>query len=756
MSREVPASMTSAWLNPAKIGPRKPVVRATIQRQNLTKFEYDTAWAQGGSFERDRHIKGDFTSIIFGDASPVLEIPNIMTCSWERTIDQDAATCTITLMNSEEAPLGAPPGEEFDRPGHYTYSRQGTGWEGVFVPDMCVKTYEGYGTDPTKSPSQDPFLVQSGTWLIDEVTYTDDGQITLTMRDLGRLLLDQITFPPAVPFAEYPLSWVSFQSRMVPGRDAVGGRWLDGLHRYGSARSSNQLYVGEGLTNAPFGEYVSSTGGVDGFNDSNPIADWVDTDVQKDIIRPIWRSSGQDGHRDFVWWEYEFDERTPVAALRLRLAGGPFRVYVSIHNGTKWVGSKKIDYKTNGIEGSPGNVDINADIPFVRTYLVDRYYPVETILPRRYNAKRIRLTFSRLEQFHQGEHPFRAGLREMKVYTADDISDLSFERGEKLKLVGNYGDYTHIVKWVCAWAGWYWPSPASGMDFIKTGVGSDETRKHIPWANPDPAIVGGRVWGDLMRTGTTGVADLGVEMFDKKPMMDIINYVRDLMGFNFFIDETGGVVWRMPNLWEVGNYTSPGYTAGAPEGRGRYGRTSNILTLSEDDVLLSYETKLDSSNIRERIFVANNVGGIGTVIKGYNPFPVGFRRVAGWSDQHFANRVETKVMAEMVAIRQMFSYRTGQATIPGYPGIQVDDQVRIVERVTNETYYHYVMGIKSEIDMEEGVWTYDLKTHWLGENPSDLWVLKSEELSNETKQYLAAIGYKPKNDEDNATKTFIS
>jgi hypothetical protein len=261
--------------------------------------------------------------------------------------------------------------------------------------------------------------------------------------------------------------------------------------------------------------------------------------------------------------------------------------------------------------------------------------------------------------------------------------------------------------------------------------------------------VGGRVWGDLMRTGTTGVADLGVDMFDKKPMMDIINYVRDLVGFNFFIDESGGVVWRMPNLWEVGNYTSPGYVAGAPEGRGRYGRTSDIVTLSEDETLLSYETTLDSSNIRERIFVANAVGGIGTVIKGYNPFPVGFRRVAGWSDQNFKNKAETRVMAEMIAIRQMFSYRTGRATIPGYPGIQVDDQVRIVEKVTNETYYHYVMGIKSEINLEEGTWEYDLQTHWLGEDPDDLWVLKTEQLSNETKQYLAAIGYLPANHEDN-------
>lgn len=763
MSREVPASMDAAWRSSAKIGSRRPTVRATIQRQNLRTFDYDTAWAQGGTFERDRHTTGQFASMIFGDDSPIREIPNIISCDWERQVGTDAASCTLVILNSAETPLGEVGGNEFDQPGYYTYSRgkgdnrwghEDNGWTDVFVPDMTVKTYEGYGSDTTKTPGKDPFLMPSGTWLIDRVTYGDDT-ITLEMRDLGRLLLDQSTFPPAVPFAEYPLSWVSFQSRLVPGRNAIGGKWLGALEKIGSATSSNELYVGEGLTNAPYPEYVTADGGVEGHLSSHPIVEHPPFDEWEMDDRLIWRSTGQDGHRDFVWWEFEADDPIPLAAIRLRLAGGPYRVYISIHNGTKWMGKRKIDYRVNGIDGSPGNVDIDARIPFVKTALGDRYYPFEVMLPRRYMAKKIRLTFSRLQQMPVGEHPFRAGLRELKIYTADDIDNLSFERDERVKLVGNYGDYTHIVKWVCAWAGWFWPPERTGMDFIKTGVGADNERVNVHFLAPDPAIVDGRVWGDFMRTGITGEADLGVEMFDKKPMMDIINYVRDLTGYLFFIDETGGVVWRMPNLWELGNYVSPASTGGAPDGRGRFGRTSNVITLDDGETLLSYETTLDSSNLRERIFVANNVGGVGSVIKGYNPYPVGLRRVAGWTDQHFANRVETKVMAEMIAIRQMFTYRTGRASTPGNPAIQVDDQIRIFEETTNETYYHYVLGIKSSLDMESGEWTYDLQTHWLGENPeSGLWVLPSDNLQAETKAYLAAVGYKPKNDEDNGSKKF--
>jgi hypothetical protein len=266
------------------------------------------------------------------------------------------------------------------------------------------------------------------------------------------------------------------------------------------------------------------------------------------------------------------------------------------------------------------------------------------------------------------------------------------------------------------------------------------------------------VWGDFMRTYTTGVADLTVDMFDKKPMMEVIGYVRDLLGFIFYIDEAGGVVWRMPNLWSLGNYVSPERLpdgtgpfmySGRPGKRGQGARTSEIVELKDDETILSYTTKLDSSNIRERIFVANAVGGLGTVIKGFNPYNVGLNRVAGWTDQNFATKRETVVMADMISARQMFSYKTSQVVIPGYPKIQIDDQIRIFERVTNETYYHYVMGIKSDMDMTEGTWTYSLETHWLGERPSDAWVVKVTELSNVTRQYLNAIGYAPNGAEDN-------
>ena len=42
--------------------------------------------------------------------------------------------------------------------------------------------------------------------------------------------------------------------------------------------------------------------------------------------------------------------------------------------------------------------------------------------------------------------------------------------------------------------------------------------------------------------------------------------------------------------------------------------------------------------------------------------------------------------------------------------------------------------------MEEGTWFYDLETHWLGEHPTDAWVVKVDELATATKNYLNATG----------------
>ena len=252
----------------------------------------------------------------------------------------------------------------------------------------------------------------------------------------------------------------------------------------------------------------------------------------------------------------------------------------------------------------------------------------------------------------------------------------------------------------------------------------------------------GRVWGDFEQTGTgnyVGPASgfsvkLGVDVWDKKPLMDGISYVRDIVAFNFFIDETGGAVWRSPNIWTVGNYVHP--TAGGAV----TGYTTTVVDIDERVTLMDMTSRLSSRNVREQVFVANVAGGLAATAAGFNPYPSGLRRVGGWTDQRFATQEEVQVMADLITVRQAFTYRENGVVIPGNPAIQIDDQVRVYERVAEEGYYHYVKGVDSEWNLEDGTWKYNLTTHWLGETPFDSWAFDPNALAEATKTYLEATG----------------
>jgi hypothetical protein len=138
--------------------------------------------------------------------------------------------------------------------------------------------------------------------------------------------------------------------------------------------------------------------------------------------------------------------------------------------------------------------------------------------------------------------------------------------------------------------------------------------------------------------------------------------------------------------------------------------------------------------------VANVVGNYGAMAQGYNPQPSGIRRVSGWTDQNFQSEAECRIMADLIAIRSMFTYRKNSIQVPGNPAIQVDDQVRLYESTTAESYVHYVDSIKSDFNMQTREWTYTIDTHWLGEEAFDKWAFDPRQLSLETQQYLQTLG----------------
>jgi hypothetical protein len=110
--------------------------------------------------------------------------------------------------------------------------------------------------------------------------------------------------------------------------------------------------------------------------------------------------------------------------------------------------------------------------------------------------------------------------------------------------------------------------------------------------------------------------------------------------------------------------------------------------------------------------------------------------VGGWTDQKFGNSHECEVMADFIAMQQLFLYRVDKVFIAGNPQIQIDDQVKIHETITGEDHVHYVKAIASTHNEETGEWDYQMDTCWLGQNPLGNWVFSFQELTAITQQYL--------------------
>ncbi|GAB3863303.1 hypothetical protein GCM10028801_30610 [Nocardioides maradonensis] len=724
-----------AWTARVKAGPYRPVVRATVERSVLRQYAYNTDDAPGGNYDNDRSRRGTFASVVLGGSTDIAEIPHIRSMTWSRSVDQDVAECTIVVQNSSITPLGATSqGPDFDSPGALSERENGAetlwphideSWRGRIQPDRLIRTYEGYGVDWSVWPGEDPNLYMSGTWLIDEVTVSPtSGDLTIKCRDVGRVLLDQIAFPPVIPVGEYPLEWSTIRTDHVPGRAPTGGSWQ--VPAGGGASSSNTYYVGAGIVDKP--PYVGANGAVQGHTAQQAMLNLGEGGY-------YWLSTGQQAATDMVWWETTFKNPRDVAAIRVRTLGGPFQIYVSLYQEStgRWLGKKTIPYQV-----TTAGVDIEADIKFVGSFRPSRHANYDYVLPRKYkNISKIRLTFTDLRADRGPSmvgYPFRAALDMFGVY-AGNYADLGFSSGTVERPVGNITDYSNIVTWILAWGGFYWP-PSSNGNYIRTSPYASPT--HFTYSQDAYALPTGRVWGTIQDSGTSPIADITADGLDKQPLWESISQARDVLGFVAYVDEAGAFIWRMPNIYKFGNYGPQ-----SPPHRSGLTRTNKVLTIDERSTLLDYEVRTSSANLRERVGVTDTQGKYGAVIAGYRPpnQPTNLRRVALWSDEHFDSNREALVAAELIAARQMMDYRRGKMTIWGNPAIQVDDQIRIVERVTGERFYHYVTGIDCTIDMESGVFEYDIETCWLGQSPDNgEWVIDVTKLNAATQQYLSLLG----------------
>jgi hypothetical protein len=699
--RTTTSATQAQWASGDYVGTARPMVRATIQKLNLMCLAY---------------ANQIYTSVPFGQASKPLELPNIKDVKWKRSVDGNVASMDMTLYNTEPLPIGRVPSNgDLDQPGFYSplrgntahsdrWSRTRNGWQDWIVPDRIIRTYEGYGFNPAVAPEVDPHLYQSGVWRIDDVTFTTDGLITVSCRDIGSILLDQILFPPVVPFANYPIWFQAFGDVPDPPVTTATSGWVTPAYD----NNSNVPWVGNGT---PVNGHVPG----DAFD-----ANW----------NTYWLSIGNgvpDGDYSFEWIQGKFSSRT-LAGGELWAWGGPYVVYVSVYAGGYWHGDQTVPYNPRSPVAAPNG----SDIRYVSSFRTDENGHAAFTLPSAYaNATKMRLTFTNLYNSGIGPYKYRAGVRSFKVCSTVTHTTPGGFHVEPATEPPGIWDYTDIVKIFCAWAGFHWPREA--VHAFRTFSNGTTVATVSP--STDRALVNGRVWGDFEETGTYPKVAIPVPTWDKIPVMDGIKKVADIVGFLFFVDDTGGVVFRSPNIWKVGNVIGDGGPSS--------GRTTTIVEIDERTTLMNLSATMSSRSIREKIFVANISGQIAAMANGHNPYPSGLRRVGGWTDQHFQTVRECQIMADLITLRQLFTYRTDKITIPGNPAIQVDDQVRVYERISEEVYLHYVIGISMSWSLETGKYVYDLDTHWLGDSTFDNWTFNPAELSAEAQQYLRSIGKIP-------------
>ena len=158
------AYIWDAWKSGDYVGDRKFVTRITVE----TSFELRVApesgavlgpWTRGPArwFQRDLP---DGAHPVDGESPQIeTEIPGVISYSHNRSVDQDAGSADITIINTALPSFGAPElfAGQFGDLGHLTWdhgrsqdakARWGhvvNQWIDVLVPNALLRTYQGFG-----------------------------------------------------------------------------------------------------------------------------------------------------------------------------------------------------------------------------------------------------------------------------------------------------------------------------------------------------------------------------------------------------------------------------------------------------------------------------------------------------------------------------------------------------------------------------------------------------------------------------------
>lgn len=289
---------------------------------------------------------------------------------------------------------------------------------------------------------------------------------------------------------------------------------------------------------------------------------------------------------------------------------------------------------------------------------------------------------------------------------------------------GNYsGDPIDVIKELLLWSGFLFKDPVVTPETV-------------------PSVLG-RIEGTGIRTDSRLTGD----KFDKKTVMDVIKELLEIVTYSFFITEEGGVNIASANIWKSGNYDENGLPIHVRQGTMDRVDADDpdavefIPVIHESADLLNYSVTISQADKRSELIIGSELpnpkdpsrtsfvrhvppDALEQVRPGI-PSNRGIQRPGIWISNMFESEVERQLMAELIGIHSWFAKRTGSTTCVGNPCLSLDDQVRIVERNTSETYIHLITAIDSNMDLDTGVWQMTLSHHWLGD--ADQWVIIADD-----------------------------
>lgn len=267
---------------------------------------------------------------------------------------------------------------------------------------------------------------------------------------------------------------------------------------------------------------------------------------------------------------------------------------------------------------------------------------------------------------------------------------------------GNYLDLTDIVRDVLLWSGY----------FLKENVA----------ANAQPTV-----FGTLETTGTYVNGPLNSDRFDKKHPIDVINMIKEIVGYIIGERDDGGFIFTSPNWWQSGNFDEDQQ------------HTDFIPEIDERVDLTNYGAQLPAQPLRDRIIVSsaevdpNNPSMTKHVeyIPPWAGLMHGMVRPLLWSNGGFTDQAQMEIMAELISLHIWFQLRVSQVDAWINPAIEPNDQVRVFERQLSDTFIHYVRGINDTMVLQgsrgsAGSWTMKLTTNWLGD--AENWAITNEDV----------------------------